>query len=138
MLCRCVGALRHDRSESLLDRQAELLLGLPVVVAGASQGTKCTTQGRERVHNRYHYHLRREEKALSPTRIIQPPVVATVHEVLPKFGLAFLIDDQKTTWTITRNMAGPGLETLRAGERVQLKLDRHPEFSVVRAYEPQN
>jgi uncharacterized protein (DUF2249 family) len=35
-------------------------------------------------------------------------------------------------------MAGPGLDSLRSGQRVQLTLDHHPEFSVVRAYEPQN
>jgi len=75
---------------------------------------------------------------MSRSRTIRSHVVAIAHEVLPKFGLAFLIDDHETTWTITRNMAGPGLESLRAGQRVQLTLDYHPEFSVVRAYEPQN
>lgn len=75
---------------------------------------------------------------MSPSQTIRSPVVATTHEVLPKFGLAFLVDDHETTWTITKNMAGPGLESLRAGQRVALTLDHHAEFSVVRAYEPQN
>lgn len=65
-------------------------------------------------------------------------VTATVHEVLPKFGLAFLIDDRDTTWTVTRNMEGHGLDSLRPGQRVQLTLEHHPDFSVVRAYDPLN
>lgn len=103
-----------------------------------SEGTKRTTKGRADVQCRYHQHLRRVEKTMSPSQRIRSLVTATAHEVLPKFGLAFLVDDHETTWTITRNMAGPGLERLRAGQRVQLTLDHHPKFSVVRAYEPQN
>jgi hypothetical protein len=41
----------------------------------------------------------------------------TAHEVFPKFGLAFLIDDHGTTWTITRNMEGPGLHASAAASR---------------------
>lgn len=58
-------------------------------------------------------------------------------EVLPKFGLAFVVDDDETTWTITRNMEGPGLDALRRGQRVRLTLDHQPAFSVVRSYDPQ-
>ncbi len=65
-------------------------------------------------------------------------VTATAHEVLPKFGLAFLIDDHDTTWTVTRCTEGPGLHTLRSGQRVRLTLDHHPDFSMVRTYDPQN
>jgi hypothetical protein len=64
--------------------------------------------------------------------------MATAQEVLPKFGVAFLIDDHDTTWTVTKNMEGPGLNTLHTGQRVRLTLDHHAEFSVVRAYDPQN
>ncbi len=87
---------------------------------------------------RYHDCLRIEEKTLSPLQKILSPVMATAHEVLPKSGVAFLIDDHNTAWTITRSMEGPGLHTLRPGQRVRLTLDHHPDFSVVRAYEPQN
>jgi len=65
-------------------------------------------------------------------------VTATASEVLPRFGLAFLVDDQDTTWTVTRSMRGPGLHTLQAGQRVRLTLDHHADFSVVRAYDTQN
>ena len=65
-------------------------------------------------------------------------VTATAHEVLPRFGLAFLIDDDDTTWTVTRSTEGPGLHALRTGQRVRLTLDHHPGFTVVRTYDPQN
>lgn len=64
--------------------------------------------------------------------------MATAQEVLPKFGLVFLVDDDETTWAITRNMEGLGLSTLRAGQRVKLMLDHHSDFTVVRAYDPQD
>jgi len=77
------------------------------------------------------------EKSMSAVNPNRSLVAATAHEVLPKFGLAFVIDDDDTTWTITRNMSGPGLDALRAGQRVRLTLDHHPAFSVVRTYELQ-
>jgi hypothetical protein len=103
-----------------------------------SEGTKRTTKGRADVQCRYHQHLRHVEKTMSPSQSIRSRVAATAHESLPKFGLAFLVVDHETTWAITRSMEGPGLDSLRSGQRVQLTLDHHPGFSVVRAYEPQN
>ena len=88
--------------------------------------------------SRYHRLLSCAEKTMSAPHTIRSPVMATAHEVLPKFGLAFLIDDHNTTWTITRNMEGPGLHTLHTGQRVLLTLDHQADFSVVRAYDPQN
>ncbi len=71
---------------------------------------------------------------MSAVRTNRSPVMATAQEVKPKFRLAFVIDDDETTWTITRNMEGPGLDALRTGQRVRLTLDHHQAFSVVRAY----
>lgn len=65
-------------------------------------------------------------------------VTATALDVLPKFGVAFLVDDRDTTWTVTKCTEGPGLQTLRPGQRVRLTLDHHPQFSVVRTYHPEN
>ncbi len=65
-------------------------------------------------------------------------VTATAHEVLPNFGLAFLIDDHDTTWTVTKCTEGPGLQALRPGQRVRLTLDHYPDFSLVRTYDPEN
>jgi hypothetical protein len=103
-----------------------------------SEGTNRITKGRADVQCRYHEHLRHAEKTVSPSQSIRSRVTATAYEVLPKFGLAFLVDDHETTWAITRNMEGPGLESLRSGQRVRLTLDHRPGFSVVRAYELQN
>jgi len=63
--------------------------------------------------------------------------MATILEVLPTFGLAFLVDDIDTTWAITRSMNGPGLDVLRTSQRVKLMIDHHSSFSVVRAYDPE-
>lgn len=75
---------------------------------------------------------------MSATETIRSLVTATAHEVLPKFGLAFLVDDHETTWTVTRSMEGPGLAALRTGQRVHLTLHHHPDFSVVHTYDSQN
>ena len=136
LLGRWVGALRRHHSKALSDGPAELLLGLPVAVACAVRARDAPPRGERTC--RHHQHLRRAEKTMSPSQSIRSRVSATAHEVLPKFGLAFLVDDHETTWAITRNMEGPGLDSLRSGQRVQLTLDHHPGFSVVRAYEPQN
>lgn len=98
-----------------------------------SEGTKSTTNGRADVQCRFHQYLRRAEKTMSPSQTNRSFVTATAHEVLPRFGLAFLVDDHETTWAITRNMEGPVLDSLRSGQRVQLTLDHYPGFSVVRA-----
>lgn len=63
-------------------------------------------------------------------------VIATAQEVLPKFGLAFLVDDQGTTWTVTRSTEGPGLQALRAGQGVELTLNHFTALSFVRTYHP--
>lgn len=59
---------------------------------------------------------------MSPVQSLRSLVMATAHEVLPKFGLAFLVDDHDATWTVTRSTEGPGLETLRTGQRAILLL----------------
>lgn len=74
---------------------------------------------------------------MSAAQTSRSPVMATAHEVLPKFGLTFVIDDDETAWTITRHMGGPGLDALRTGQRVRLTLEHHPVFSLVRRYDVQ-
>lgn len=44
-------------------------------------------------------------------------VQATVDEVLPQFGLAYLVDHQDGQWTITRQTPGLGLDGLIQGNR---------------------
>jgi hypothetical protein len=63
-------------------------------------------------------------------------VTATVQEVLPVSGLAFLTDDDQSTWTLTRSMTGVGLAVLRPGQKLDLTLEHHDEFSVVSGYTP--
>lgn len=73
---------------------------------------------------------------MQPTRPTASDVTATAEEVLPGFGLAFLVDENHKSWAVTKSTAGPGLSSLRRGQRVKLTLDHHPRFSVVRAYVP--
>jgi hypothetical protein len=73
---------------------------------------------------------------MQPTRPTMTDVMATAEEVLPRFGLAFLVDENRKSWAVTKSMAGPGISSLRTGQKVKLSLDHHPCFSVVRAYAP--
>jgi len=62
-------------------------------------------------------------------------VTVTTHEVLPKFGIAFLQDGEDRTWTVTRSTKGPGLDVLRPGQQLRLKLIHRPDFTSVIEYE---
>ena len=60
-------------------------------------------------------------------------VHATVQQVLPSFGVAYLSDDQAQEWAVTRSTTGDGasLAALAPGQRVQLMVEHYPDFSVV-------
>ncbi len=62
-------------------------------------------------------------------------VTATVHETLPKFGLAYLVDDSDRTWVITRSTKGPGLDGIHPGQRCKLTLDDHQSYTLVQDYQ---
>lgn len=47
-------------------------------------------------------------------------VQATVIEVLPSFGLAWLQDDQMREWAVTRSTPGVAFDELLQGQRVSL------------------
>ena len=61
------------------------------------EGSKRSTKGRVDVRCRYRQHLHPVEKTMSPPQRNRSLVNATAREVLPKFGLAFLVDDHETT-----------------------------------------
>ena len=65
-------------------------------------------------------------------QISDPVVTTTVLEVLPKFGLAYLVDDSERTWTITRCTKGSGLDDLQPGQRCELTLGSAANYSLVR------
>jgi hypothetical protein len=60
--------------------------------------------------------------------------VATVTEVLPATGLAYLTDTLGQHWTITKGTAGSGLEALQPGVHVELTVTQHDDFSYVSEY----
>jgi hypothetical protein len=63
-------------------------------------------------------------------------VVATVQEVLPKLGIAYLADEKEGSWAVTRSTKGPGLESLVPGQKLRLLLDQRSAFGLVREYRP--
>lgn len=64
-----------------------------------------------------------------------PTVHATVSEIWPATGLAFLAGDDGIEWTVTRSTRGFGLENLDVGSRVRLTLDSFEAHKFVRAYD---
>ena len=59
---------------------------------------------------------------------------ATVEDVLPGVGLAYLAGDDHRDWTITRSTSGSALESLAPGQRVSLTIEQHGRYLLVRKY----
>ncbi len=62
-------------------------------------------------------------------------VHATVVEVLPGFGLAYVSDERQRSWAVTKATPGIGLEALEAGQRLRLRIEHHELFSLVTRYD---
>jgi hypothetical protein len=60
-------------------------------------------------------------------------VHATVQQVLPSFGVAYLSDDQDNEWAVTRTTPGEteSLGCLEPGQRLKLTVEHFPEYSLV-------
>lgn len=69
---------------------------------------------------------------MEPTREFSSTVDARVEQVLPRFGLAFVMDDTSQSWGVTRSTPGNQFDALEAGRRVRLHIKAHPKFSVFR------
>lgn len=61
-------------------------------------------------------------------------VQATVLEVLPKLGLAYVADSAERIWGVTRGTPGTGIDTLRVGEKVQVQLHSFDQYTLVQSY----
>jgi hypothetical protein len=59
---------------------------------------------------------------------------ATVTEVLPTLGLAYLTGDDESSWAVTKSTNGVGLDALRPGSRVDLTIVQQEDFAVVSEY----
>jgi hypothetical protein len=60
--------------------------------------------------------------------------VATVVEVLPVTGLAYLEGDDHRSWAVTKSTAGFGLGGLKPGKRVDLTIVHNGSFDIVSEY----
>ncbi len=69
-----------------------------------------------------------------PTRHI----TAVVQEVWLITGLAYVEDEDRRTWGITRSTPGVGLQNLQPGQRIDLTVVEHDAFDLVGAYAPLN
>jgi hypothetical protein len=65
-------------------------------------------------------------------------IQATVQEVLPLLGLAYVVDDRQRTWGVTRVTPGSGLDSLKAGAPVELEVCRFESFALVERYSALN
>ena len=61
-------------------------------------------------------------------------VNATVQLVLPRTGLAYLVDETEASWAVTKSMRGVGIETLEPGQRLALTVVQYSDFAVVSEY----
>jgi hypothetical protein len=61
-------------------------------------------------------------------------VNATVELVLPRTGLAYLVDETARSWAVTKSMPGVGIETLQPGQRLTLTVVQHRDFALVSEY----
>lgn len=63
-------------------------------------------------------------------------VQAVTYEVLPITGLAYLVDDENRTWTLTRQVGGPLFDQLQPGTSCHLTLEHYLLFTIVGACDP--
>jgi hypothetical protein len=63
-----------------------------------------------------------------------PEVPATVTDVLPGLGMAYLEGDDSRSWTITKSTPGADLTELHPGNRVKLTVMRHDDGFLVSQY----
>ena len=59
-------------------------------------------------------------------------VEAEIHELLPRLGLAYAVDDSARSWGITRSTPGLEFDALAPGRRVQLLVHDVAGHAVVR------
>jgi hypothetical protein len=59
---------------------------------------------------------------------------ATVVEVLPVTGLAYLDGDDHRSWAVTKSTAGLGLGALKPGKRLDLTIVHGRTFDIVSEY----
>ena len=61
-------------------------------------------------------------------------VKATVEDVLPGLGMAYLAGDDHREWTITRSTSGGEFSALRPGQRIDLTIEHHARCDAVCNY----
>lgn len=68
--------------------------------------------------------------------VVRRSVIATVQEVLPQMGLAYVTDRDERLWGITRSTPGGALERLHPGTQVTLTVEEHGLVEVASGWAP--
>lgn len=58
-------------------------------------------------------------------------VKAVTNEVLPTVGIAYLVDHDQRTWTVTRSNSGVTFDKLRPGTVCNLAIDHYDLYALV-------
>lgn len=58
-------------------------------------------------------------------------VKAVTNEVLPTVGIAYLVDDDQHTWTVTRSNSGLTFDKLQPGTVCNLTIDHYDHYALV-------
>ena len=72
----------------------------------------------------------------APVRAMPSRAAATVREIRPLLGLAYVEDEVGREWTITRSTQGIDLDQAAAGQRVQLTFEVYGHAAFVRECRP--
>jgi hypothetical protein len=68
------------------------------------------------------------------SKLTTSTVIATVEDVLPGMGMAYLAGDDHRDWTVTRSTGGSQFDDLKPGQRITLLIEHHARHAVVRNY----
>lgn len=68
---------------------------------------------------------------MTPKAVKRSTLKAVTSEVLPTVGLAYLIDDNQHTWTVTRSSGGLTFDKLQPGAVCNLTIDHYDQFALV-------
>lgn len=63
-------------------------------------------------------------------------VAATVTDIRPQAGIAYLTGADGSGWAVTGSTRGAGLDSLKPGQHVDLTVEHHSDFSVASGYAP--
>lgn len=68
---------------------------------------------------------------MTPKAVKRSTVKAVTSEVLPTVGIAYMVDDDQQTWTVTRGNSGLTFDQLQPGAVCHLTIDHYDLYALV-------